>query len=73
MITALWGVYMHGFYYTEKDEPIDAMWGKDMQENEYEAIEPGFGKYWYRTEKITDCWWYYEMKVVWYYPPAHRF
>lgn len=35
-------------------------------ETEFEAIGD-FGKYWYRTEKITDNWWYYERKDVWKY------
>ena len=72
IITVLWDYYEYGFYYTENDEPIDAVWGKDMEENEFEAVMD-IGKYWYRTEKITDHWWYYETKTLWLYPTAHRF
>ncbi len=73
VICALWDDYMYGFYYTVNDEPIDAVWGNDVEENEFEAVIVGIGKYWYRTEKITDHWWYYETKTIWLYPPAHRF
>ena len=72
VVCALWDDYMYGFYYTETDEPIDVVWGKDMEENEFEAVMD-IGKYWYRTEKITDHWWYYETKTLWLYPTAHRF
>lgn len=67
VICVLWDYYMCGFYYTENDEPIDVEWGHDVKENEFEAVE-GFGKYWYRTEKITDNWWFYETKIVYFYP-----
>lgn len=67
VISVLWDYYMCGFYYTENDEPIDVEWGHDVKENEFEALG-GFGKYWYRTEKITDNWWFYETKIVYFYP-----
>ena len=73
VICALWDDYMYGFYYTETDEPIDAVWGQDMEENEYEAVFYNVGKYWYRTEKITDHWWYYETKILWLFPLPRRF
>lgn len=72
VITVLWDNYMYGFYYTENDEPIDAAWGEDVEENEFEALIVGVGEYWYRTEKITDHWWFYETKTLWLYPSAHR-
>lgn len=68
VICALWDDYMYDFYYTENDKPIDVVWGHDVEENEFEAVEVGFGKYWYRTEKITDNWWFYETKKVYLYP-----
>lgn len=68
VISALWDDYMYGFYYTENDEPIDVEWGNEMEENEFEAVVVGFGKYWYRTEKITDNWWFYETKILYLYP-----
>lgn len=68
VISALWDDYMYGFYYTENDEPIDVEWGHDVEDSEFEAVVVGFGKYWYRTEKITDNWWFYETKIEWYYP-----
>lgn len=67
VISALWDDYMYGFYYTENDEPVDVAWGHDVEENEFETVDD-FGKYWYRTEKITDNWWFYETKIVYYYP-----
>lgn len=72
VVSALWDDYMYGFYYTENDEPIDVVWGEDVEENEFESEIVGFGGYWYRTEKITDHWWFYETKTLWLYPSAHR-
>lgn len=72
VVSALWDDYMYGFYYTENDEPIDVVWGEDVKENEFEAVIVGFGEYWYRTEKITDHWWFYETKILQFYPTAHR-
>lgn len=67
VISALWDDYMYGFYYTENDEPVDVVWGTEVKETEFEHTAD-FGRYWYRTEKITDNWWYYEYKWLWYYP-----
>lgn len=60
-----WGDYRYGFYYTEIDEPIDTVWGSEVKETEFEAYTGSF-TYWYRTEKITDNFWYYETKIEWY-------
>lgn len=68
----LWDDYRCGFYYSEDDKPIDAAWYNKMgeDETEFEAVMP-FGKYWYKTEKITDNWWFYETKTVYVYA-THR-
>ncbi|MBD5549659.1 MAG: hypothetical protein HDQ96_00545 [Lachnospiraceae bacterium] len=68
----LWDGYECGFYYSEDDKPIDAVWDHKMGEDETEFEDLIFyGKYWYRTEKITDNWWFYETKTVFVYP-THR-
>ena len=64
---ALWGDYWHGFYYTENDEPVDVVYGSEVKETEFETTIVGLWTYWYRTEKITDNFWYYETKIEWYY------
>lgn len=66
MISLLWDGYMCGFYYAENDAPFDVEGYREINETEFEAIGD-YGKYWYRTEKITDNWWYYERKDVWKY------
>lgn len=53
---------MCGFYYTENDESVNVVWTDEVEENGFEAEIFGIGKYWYQTEKITDNWWFYEMK-----------
>ena len=60
--------YFYGFYYTENDEPVDMVWGTEVEETEFEYTVVSLGRYWYRTEKITDNWWYYEYKWLWFYP-----
>lgn len=67
VIYALWGAYWHGFYYTETDEPVDVVGGSEVKETEFETRIVGLWTYWYRTEKITDNFWYYETKIEWYY------
>ena len=67
VITALWGYYSYGFYYTENDEPVDVVYGSEVKETEFETTIVGLWTYWYRTEKITDNFWYYETKIDWYY------
>ena len=69
VISVLWDYhnYQYGFYYTENDEPVDMVWGTEVEETEFEYTAD-FGRYWYRTEKITDNWWYYEYKWLWFYP-----
>lgn len=57
--------YFYGFYYTENDEPVDVVWGTEVEETEFEYTDADIGSYWYRTEKITDNWWYYEAKWLW--------
>lgn len=61
----LWGDYGYGFYYTETDEPIDVVCGREVIETEFE-IDTGDFIYWYRTERITENFWYYETKIEWY-------
>lgn len=63
-----WGDYRYGFYYTEKDAPVDVMFGSEVKETEFVTTTGDF-TYWYRTEKITDNFWYYETKIEfrWHY------
>ena len=67
IISVLWDDYMYGFYYTENDEPVNVVWINEIEETEFEYTAD-MGRYWYRTEKITDNWWYYEYKWLWFYP-----
>lgn len=57
----LWGDYRYGFYYSEEDRPINIFTGDNVDCNTkvYDEWIPSM-KWWYRTEKITDNWWYYE-------------
>ena len=64
----LWSDYDYGFYYTENDEPVNVIWTNEIEETEFEYTIEDFGRYYYRTEKITDNWWYYETKWLWFYP-----
>ncbi|MBD5454199.1 MAG: hypothetical protein HDR30_07790 [Lachnospiraceae bacterium] len=64
----LWSDYDYGFYYTENDEPVNVVWTNEIEETEFEYTIEDFGRYYYRTEKITDNWWYYETKWLWFYP-----
>lgn len=66
----LWSDYEYGFYYTENDEPenvywVNRIWVNEMEGTEVEYTIEGFGRYHYRTEKITDDWWYYEANWLW--------
>lgn len=56
-----WGDYEFGFYYSEENEPININLGSNIADNTkvFEESDP-FVKYWYRTEKITNNWWYFE-------------
>ena len=71
VVSILWNNYMCGFYYTKNDKPMNMWSGKELQKNELEDEIEGFAKYWYRTEKITDNWWLYEIKLY-VYPASHR-
>lgn len=57
----VWGDYRYGFYYSEEDSPIDITTGAkvDCNTKVYGELMSNI-KYWYKTEKITDNWWYYE-------------
>lgn len=58
-----WGDYDFGFYYSEEDEPIIIMSGIKIAERTKVSEESDpFVRYWYRTEKITDNWWYFEIQ-----------
>lgn len=72
IVSILWDDYRCGFYYSEDDKPIDAVWTHKMDEDETEFEDLiYYGKYWYRTEKIMDNWWFYETKTVYEYA-THR-
>ena len=68
----VWDGYTHGFYYSEEDSPIDIFTGDNVDCNTkvYYELMPSMpsmpsNKDWYRTEKITDNWWYYEAHFIW--------
>lgn len=68
----VWDGYTHGFYYSEEDSPIDIFTGDNVDCNTkvYGELMPSMpsmpsNKDWYRTEKITDNWWYYEAHFIW--------
>lgn len=68
----LWGDYGYGFYYSEEDSPIDIFTGEsnvDCNTKVHNEFMPSI-EYWYRTEKITDNWWYYETQ--WTYNTAYK-
>ncbi|MDE7253474.1 MAG: hypothetical protein K2O32_11105 [Acetatifactor sp.] len=57
----VWGDYWYGFYYSEEDSPINIATGAKVDCNTkiYYELTSDI-KYWYKTEKIIDNWWYYE-------------
>ena len=63
VISILWDDYIYGFYYSKKDKAMNAVQGGGECETEFEKVVIGYGKYWYRTEKIIDNWWYFEVKT----------
>lgn len=52
-------VYSYGFYFSAADVSLDIVTGEKCDlEFEYDG---GLGEHrWYKTERITDNWWYYE-------------
>ena len=62
----LWKRYEYGFYFSEEDKALNIVWGVEECKSGTEIR----GKYWagttiyyvYRTEKITDNWWFFEYK-----------
>lgn len=57
----VWSDYDFGFYYSEEDKPINIYMGNNVDSNTIISEElVSFVKFWYRTEKITDNWWYFE-------------
>lgn len=53
--------YKFGFYYSMDDKAINIFSGDYVESDKKIYIEiPLQGEMWYRTEKITDNWWYYE-------------
>ena len=45
---------------------MDIWSDRETQENEFEDEIIGWMRFWYRTEKITDNWWFYETKYYFY-------
>lgn len=59
----VWDGYCYGFYYSEEDSPINIVTGVNVDCNTKVHDElMSYIKYWYKTEKITDNWWYYEIQ-----------
>ena len=62
--------YGGGFYYSEDDTPLDiGLHYLGKEETLYlDGISfSGDARYWYKTERITDNWWFYETKTVYEY------
>jgi len=66
ILNALWVGYGYGFYYTETDRPVDAFWRGDECDEEKEGVILDIGEYWYKTEQISDNWWFYEGELELY-------
>lgn len=62
--------YGGGFYYSEDDTPLDIgirYLGKEETEYLDGISFSGDARYWYKTERITDNWWFYETKTEYEY------
>lgn len=57
--------YQCGFYFSEDNEAINIYTIKYIHSDNKIYMEiPNRGKAWYRTEKIIDNWWFYELDWV---------
>ena len=66
IISSLRDTYLYGFYYTADYQPMMTFKGIECDADiEIEDILYG-GRYWYRTEKIDDHWYFYQDKVKFY-------
>ena len=66
IINALWDGYRYGFYYAEIDRPVNVFGGGEECDEEFSEVIHNMGEYWYRTERISDNWWFYESKLELY-------
>ena len=68
-VSLVWhGEYYYGFYYIEEDRPIDIFSGKIVDNNTKVYVNTVDFEYWYRTEKIADNWWYFEVQITYKFP-----
>lgn len=66
IVSSLRDTYLYGFYYTADNQPMMTFKGIECDADiEIEDILYG-GRYWYRTEKIDDHWYFYQAKVKFY-------
>lgn len=66
----LWDGYSYGFYYSVEDEPVDVHYTRKKCEEEFDGAAL-FWTYHYKTERIVENWWYYEVTMR-PYPSPHR-
>lgn len=59
----LWDGYSYGFYYSCCNEPIDIYNGKKC-ELEFDGKMGFYDNYHYKTNHITENWWYYECTIT---------
>lgn len=71
VVNYVWDDYRYGFYYSKDDKAINVLEGGEECETEFEKKFIGY--YWYRTEKITDNWWYYECRTRFFRTPLFNF
>ena len=64
----VWGDYRYGFYYSEEDKPIDIYGHTTTDSNTKIYVDCIDFEYWYRTEKITDNWWFFEAQITFKFP-----
>jgi len=67
----LWDGYSYGFYYSVNDEPVDVHYTHEKCEEEFDGRAGFTWDYHYKTERIVENWWYYEV-TIYLYPSPHR-
>ncbi len=61
----LWNTWAYGFYYSVDGTPKGALTGITVMEESVDEMKgegdvPVFGGYWYKTERISGNWWFFE-------------
>ena len=61
----LWDEYEYGFYYSQNDKALNIIDISGECETEFEGFDMIFcRRYWYKTERITENWWFYESRTL---------